>query len=96
MNKGNPDVNSRKKTKAHSDNDVYIHASGDGIEDNNVNIIEQESNVSGVHDPLSTYSSKVRYDDEEYSSDDHERGKGRYKDLLDSLREEMGPGGGLW
>ena len=36
------------------------------------------------------YSSRVRSDDEEYSSDNDERGKDRYNDLLDSIRGEMG------
>ena len=36
------------------------------------------------------YSSRVRSDDEEYSSDNDERGKDRYNDLLDSIQEEMG------
>ena len=37
---------------------------------------------------MSSYSSKVRSDDEEYSSDDDEQDKGRYQDLLDSVQEE--------
>ena len=42
-------------------------------------IKKQGSHISGRgdHDPLSSYSPKVRSDDEWYSSDDDERGKGR-------------------
>ena len=36
---------------------------------------------------MSSHSSKVRYDDEEYSSDDDKQGMGRYQDLLDSAQE---------
>ena len=70
MNKGNPDINSRERTKSHNDDDISIHASGDEIEDN-ANKKELGSNVSGAggeHEPLSSYSSKVRSEDEEYSS----------------------------
>ena len=70
VNKGNPDINSRERTKSHNDDDISIHASGDEIEDN-ANKKELGSNVSGAggdHEPLSSYSSKVRSDDEEYSS----------------------------
>ena len=91
MDKGNPGENSRKKTKSQNDNRVSIHTSREEIEDNNVNIKEQGSNVSEGHDHLSSYSSKVRSDDEEYSSDHDDRGKGRYKDLLNFVQEEMGP-----
>ena len=91
MDKGNPGENSRKKTKSQNDNRVSIHTSREEIEDNNVNIKEQGSNVSEGPDHLSSYSSKVRSDDEEYSSDHGDRGKGRYKDLLNSVQEEMGP-----
>ena len=71
---------------------ISIHASGDEIEDN-ANKKEPGSNVSGAedHDPLSSYSSKVRSDDEKHSSDDDEQGNGRYQDLLDSVQEEMSP-----
>ena len=91
VNKGNLNVNGWDKTKDHNDDDTSIHASGDEIEDN-ANKREQESNVLGAgdQDPLSFYSSKVRSDDEEYSSDDDEQGKGKYQDLLDSVQEEMG------
>ena len=94
MNNGNPNVNGRERTKDYNDDDISIHASRDEIEDNNANKKEQGSNVSGVgdQDPLSSYSSKVRSDDEEYRSDDDERGKGRYQNLLDSVQEEMGKG----
>ena len=92
MKKGSPNVNGREKTKDHNDNDISIHASGDEIEDN-ANEKGQGSNASGIgdHDPLSSYSSKIRSDDEECSSDDDERGKGRYQDLLNCVQEEMGP-----
>ena len=40
---------------------------------------------------MSSYSFVVRSYDEDYSSDDDERGKDRYQDLLDSLQEDMGP-----
>ena len=53
-------------------NDDEIHVSRDKNEDNNVNTEEQGSNISGDHDPLSYYSSKVRSDDEECSSDNNE------------------------
>ena len=58
----------------------------------NVNKKEQESNVPVArdHDPLSSYSSKIRFDYDEYSSDNHERGKRRYQDILDSMQEEIG------
>ena len=58
----------------------------DGTKDNNVNKKEQGSNVSGTgdHDPWSSYSSKARSDDEEYSSEDDERGNRKYQDPLDS------------
>ena len=90
VNKGNLNVNGRDKTKDHNDVDISIHASGDDIEDN-ANKKEQGSNVSRAadHDPLSSYSSKVRSDDEEYSGDDDEQDNGRYQDLLDSVQEEM-------
>ena len=39
---------------------------------------------------MSSYSSKVRSVNEEYSSNDDEQGKGRYQDLLDSVQAEMG------
>ena len=73
MNKGNPNVNRWERTKDDNDVDKWIHASGDEIEDN-ANEKEQGSNVSGTgyHDPLSSYSSKARSDDEECSSDDDE------------------------
>ena len=91
VNKGNLNVNGWDKTKDHNDDDISIHATGDEIEDN-ANKREQESNVLGAgdHDPLSLYSSKVRSDDEEYSSDDDKQGKGKYQDLLYSVQEEMG------
>ena len=91
VNKGNLNVNGRDKTKDHNDDNISIHTSGDEIEDN-ANKREQGSNVSGAgdHGPLSLYSSKVRSDDEEYSSDDDEQVKGRYQDLLDSVQEKMG------
>ena len=40
----------------------------------NANKKEQESNVPVArdHDPLSSYSSKIRFDYDEYSSDNHE------------------------
>ena len=40
----------------------------------NVKKKEQESNVPVArdHDPLSSYSSKIRFDCDEYSSDNHE------------------------
>ena len=73
VNKGNPNVTGRERTKDHNDDDILIHASGDGIEDN---AKAEGSNVPAAgnhdHDPLSPYSSKVRSDDEEYSSDDDE------------------------
>ena len=91
VNKGNLNVNSQDKTKDCNNDDISIHALGDEIEDT-ANKREQGSNVSGAgdHDPLSSYSSKVRSDDEEYSSDDDDQGKCRYQDLLDSVQEEMG------
>ena len=91
VNKENLNVNGRDKTKDHNDDDISIHALGDEIEDN-ANKKEQGSNVSGAgdHGPLSSYSSKVRSDDEEYSSNDDEQGKARYQDLLDSVQEKMG------
>ena len=91
MNKENPNVNCRDRTKDHNDDDISIHASGDEIEDN-ANKKEQGSNVSGVgaQDPLSSYSCSVRNDNEECSSDDDEQGKVRYQDLVDSIQEEMG------
>ena len=84
-------VNSWERTKGYNDNVISIHVSGNEIKDNNVSKKEQGSNISEDHDPLSLYSSKVRSDDEEYSSNGDEWGKGRYKDLLDSVQEEMGP-----
>ena len=74
VNKGNPNVNGWEMTKDHNDDDISIHVSGDEIKDNNAYKKEQGSNVSRVadEDPLSPYSSKVRSDDEEYSSDDDE------------------------
>ena len=80
------------RTKDHNDDDILIHALSDEIEDN-ANKQDQGSNVSGArdHDLLNSYSSKVKSDDVEYSSDDDERGKGRYQDLLDSEQEEMRP-----
>ena len=39
---------------------------------------------------MSTYSSEVRSDDEEYSSNNDEWSKGRYQDLLDSVKDKMG------
>ena len=39
---------------------------------------------------MSSYSSKVRSVNEEYSSNDDEQGKGRYQDLLDSVQAEIG------
>ena len=93
VNKGNPNINGREKTKDHNDDDISIHALGDEIKDN-ANRKEQGPNVSGAgddQDPLSSYSSKVRSDEEEYSSDDDERGKGKYQHLLDSVQEEIGP-----
>ena len=84
-------VNGQDKTKDHNDDDITIHASGNEIE-NNANKREQGSNVSGAgdHDPLSSYSPKIRSDDEEYSSNHEESGKVRYQYLLDSVQEEMG------
>ena len=79
MKKGSPNVNGREKTKDHNDNDISIHASGDEIQDN-ANEKGQGSNASGIGD-----------DDEECSSDDNERGKGRYQDLLNCVQEEMSP-----
>ena len=84
-------VNSWERTKGYNDNVISIHASGNEIKDNNVSKKEQVSNISEDHDPLSLYFSKVRSDGEEYSSNGDEWGKGRYKDLLDSVQEEMGP-----
>ena len=80
------------RTKDHNDDDILIHALSDEIEDN-ANKQDQGSNVSGArdHDPLNSYSSKIKSDDVEYSSDDDERDKGRYQDLLDSEQEEMRP-----
>ena len=92
VNKGNPNVNVQERTKDNNDDNISIHASGDEIEDNNANKKEQGYNVTevGDQDPLSSYSSKVRSDDEEYDSDDDdERGKCRYQDLSDSVQEEM-------
>ena len=91
VNQGNPNVNGWERTKDHNDDDISIHVSGDEIEDN-ANKKEQKSNVSGAgdHDPLSSYSSKVRSDDEEYSSDDDDEGKSRHQDLLDYIQEGMG------
>ena len=91
VNQGNPNVNGWERTKNHNDDDISIHVSGDEIEDN-ANKKEQKSNVSGAgdHDPLSSYSSKVRSDDEEYSSDDDDEGKSRHQDLLDYIQEGMG------
>ena len=91
MNQGNPNVNGWERTKDHNDDDISIHVSGDEIEDN-ANKKEQKSNVSGAgdHDPLSSYSSKVRSDDEEYSSDDNDQGKSRHQDLLDYIQKGMG------
>ena len=85
------------RTKDHNDDDILIHALSDEIEDN-ANKQDQGSNVSGArdHDPLSSYSSKIKSDDVEYSSDDDERSKGRCQDLLDSEQEEMRVCGGLW
>ena len=76
MNKGNLNGNGRGRTKDHNDDDISIHTSGEEIDDN-ANKKEQRSNVSGAgdHDPLSSYSSKVRSDDEKYSSDDDEQGR---------------------
>ena len=34
---------------------------------------------------------KIRSDDDEYSSDNHERGKGRYQDILDSMQRKFVP-----
>ena len=70
MDKGNPDINIRERTKGNNDNDISIHTSGDKIEDN-VNKKEQVPNVSGAggdHDSLRSSSSKVRSDVKEYSS----------------------------
>ena len=65
---------------------------GDEIEqENNIYGKEQRSNISGDHYPMCSYFSKVRSDDEEQSSDDYERGKGKYKDLLDFVQKEIGP-----
>ena len=71
VNKGNPNVNVQERTKDNNDDNISIHASGDEIEDNNANKKEQGYNVTevGDQDPLSSYSSKVRSDDEEYNSD---------------------------
>ena len=72
MYKGNPKVNGQERTKDHNDNDIWIHASGDEIERNIGNKNEQgSSNVSvvGDQDLMRSYSSKLRYDDEEYRSD---------------------------
>ena len=73
VNKGNPNVTGRERTKDHNDDDILIHASGDEIEDN---AKAQGSNAPAAgdhdHDSLSPYSSKVRSDDEEYSSDNDE------------------------
>ena len=86
VNEGSLNVNGWDKNKNHHGDDKWIHASGDEIEDN-ANKKEQGSNVSraGDHDPLISYSSKARSDDEEFSSDDEDR----YQDLLDSVQEEM-------
>ena len=70
--KGYPKVNGQERTKDHNDDDISIHASGDEIEDNIGNKNEQgSSNVSvvGDQDVMRSYSSKLRYDDEEYRSD---------------------------
>ena len=76
VNKGNLNGNGRGRTKDHNEDDILIHTSREEIGDN-ANKKEQGSNVSGAgdHDPLSSYSSKVRSDDEEYSSDDDEQGR---------------------
>ena len=91
VDKGNLGENSQKRSKGQNDDDVSIHASWDEIKDNNVHKNEQGSNVSKDHDPLSSYSSKVSSDDDEYSSDHDERSKVRYQDLLDSILQEMSP-----
>ena len=92
MDRENSDVDSWGRTKDCNDNDISIHVSGDEIEDN-VNKKEQGL-VIQEHEtmiPLGSYSSKVRSDDEEYCSDDDEQNKGRHRDVLDSVQEEMSP-----
>ena len=90
MDRENSDVDSWGRTKDCNDNDTSIHASGDKIEDNankkEQGLVIQEHKTMI---PLSSYSSKVRSDDEEYCSDDDEQSKGRHQDLLDSAQEEM-------